>query len=174
MLATRGVAIGLMAAIGATLAINQIHAEEIAGKGAGHNGAFLHATKTPAAGGIIVTFTLNCRKNWGGESAGAAFIQMVGVQSKEYKQLELRCLVEGGADGATKSSDTTNGLFLPGTEQAVIIATLDHQEKSNWQVWQNNIENTVKTQIKQIIDTATNPTQMLNAAQAAGLAGKLL
>jgi len=73
-----------------------------------------------------------------------------------------------------KSSDTTNGLFLPGTEQAVIIATLDHQEKSNWQVWQNNIENTVKTQIKQIIDTATNPTQMLNAAQAAGLAGKLL
>lgn len=163
-------AFGLCALISPSAALS----EEVASKGAGHNGVFLHATKTPAANGVIITLMLDCRKNWGGTSAGAAFVQMVGVQSSQYQQQELRCEVSGGADGATQSNRTTNGVFFANTQQVVVIASIEHQERSNWQVWQSSIENTVKGAIDNIIKSSTNPAQILSAASAAGFSGKLL
>lgn len=147
----------------------------IAEKGSSHNGAVLEATKTPAQGaGIIVTLEMRAMKNWGGTSSGAAFVQMVGIETRQYEQRIIKCTTEGGADGATHTNSTTEGLFFPDVQSVMIFASMKHQDTSNWQEWQSSVENTVKDVVKGIIDTIKDPQAMIEAAKTAGMIATII
>jgi hypothetical protein len=86
----------------------------------------------------------------------------------------MKCEATGGGDGATKNAKTTKGLFLKSSQTAVIVGTIAHQSKSNWEVWQRDIENTVKSTIDQVVKSSTDPKAIISAASGAGLIGTIL
>lgn len=151
------------------------NADVIVQKGPSHNGVELFAYKTAAQdAGVIVTLEFRCNKNHGGSSNGAAFIQMASAETGEYKELEVKCRAEGGADGATQSSIERKGAFFQKTKTVIIIAQVDHWDTDRFKEWQNNIENVVKERISNLVKSATDPKTLLELAKSAGFSGKSL
>jgi hypothetical protein len=101
----------------------------------------------------VVRFSLECVKNWGGQTGGVATVVAYYLdESGEVKEKSdsVSCHVKGGIDGARKkSSGSSKSVNIPvPLSQAEVRAYIDYKETSNIDDALKHIENEVNKSVE--------------------------
>jgi hypothetical protein len=110
----------------------------------------------------VVRFSLECVKNWGGQTGGVATVVAYYLDaSGEIKQASdsVSCHVKGGLDGARKrSTGSAKSVTIPvPLSEAEVRAYIDYKDISNTDELLKHIENEVNKAFKKATLGAVGP-----------------
>lgn len=102
----------------------------------------------------VVRFSLECVKNWGGQTGGVATVVAYYLDSDEVKKESgsVSCHVRGGIDGARKKSrGSAKSITIPvPLSEAEVRVYIDYEETSNIDDALKHIENEVNKAVEKV------------------------